>query len=279
MVDLGKFEEHLQQTSGLRTAASYASDARSFIAFLGDRLVSLREVEAWIASMNHGTHKPQTLARKRAAVSRLLGFLAAEGNREAFEALVILRHYKVAPPIRQVDRRAVQAITREQYEELRAKASTRYGALLDLLWSSGCRISEALGDPVSGIRPLTGADIQRLVDNGYVETSGKGGRRRILIMPSAARESLRGFAKGLDISVRAFPMSPQAINRMLHKLGWEGGAHAFRHAYRARLRQAGIGEEIQARLMGHGPRTTTQGYGAAEVEEMQEAAERLSYRL
>lgn len=114
------------------------------------------------------------------------------------------------------------------------------------------------------------------VELGYVRTRGKDGKWRVLVLPPRGREGLDGFARGLDGNRLTFPVSPQAANAALHRLGFNGGAHSFRHAYRARLRQAGIGEELQHSLMGHGPRDVTDGYGVAGVEEMLAAVEGLS---
>jgi integrase len=135
-----------------------------------------------------------------------------------------------------------------------------------------------LGDELTGIPPLSKSDLKALVERGPFQTQGKGGKRRILILPPKGREALAEFAAGLegDLSRPVFPISPQAVNSMLHRLGFAGGAHSFRHAYRARLRQAGIGEEIQACLMGHGPKSVTNSYGAAGVEELLAVVERLS---
>ncbi len=170
----------------------------------------------------------------------------------------------------------MRPITREQYEALHAGASGRYRALFDLLWWTGARISEALGDAVTGIPALIGADVLALVERGYVQTSGKGGKRRTLVLPPGGRDALRDFAAGLDGDGPAFPISPQAVNAALHRLGFGGGAHSFRHAYRTRLRQAGVGEEMQRALMGHSVKDVTAGYGVVTVEEMQATAETLA---
>ena len=70
-------------------------------------------------------------------------------------------------------------------------------------------------------------------------------------------------------------ISPQAVNQMLHAAGLEGGAHRFRHSFKARLRRADVREEIIRALLGHGPMSTTDRYGAVSLEEMRAAVERL----
>jgi len=73
-----------------------------------------------------------------------------------------------------------------------------------------------------------------------------------------------------------FEITPQGLNAWLHRAGFPGGMHSFRHAYRARLRHARIGAERQRALMGHGPKEVTSGYGVVAVEKMLGTAEGLS---
>lgn len=273
---MGKFEEHLRATCGSeRTVRAYVADSRAFVRFLGGRPPDIDAVEAWVSGLNHGANRPQTIQRKLSAVRRYLGYEARHGDEAAQKSLLILRDYRGTPPVRQVDVERVRAITREEYAALRGKADARMKALLAAAWWTGARVSELLGDPLTGIPAMTAADGLQLVREGYAVTRGKGGKVRVLVLPSAGRADLRAYAETRQ-SGALFEITPQGLNAWLHRAGFPGGIHAFRHAYRSRLRQAGVGEEMQARLLGHGPRTVTQGYGPAEAEEMAAAVERLS---
>jgi len=276
-MDLGKFEEHLRATCGSeRTVRAYLSDSRAFVRFLNGRLPDIDAVEAWVSGLNHGANRPQTIQRKLAALRRYLGYAARYGDQVAEKSLLILRDYRVAPPVRQVDAEEIRPITREQYETLRERASPFYRNLFAVLWWTGARISEVVGDGVTGIPPLSGADMKALVEQGYVRTQGKGGKRRTLILPPRGREVLREFAAGLDGEAPAFPISPQGVNAALHRYGFDGGAHRFRHAFRARLRQASVSDELMRKLMGHGTHSVTESYGEAGVEELLRAVEGLA---
>lgn len=276
MVDLTKFESHLRGTVGSeRTVRCYLSDAREFVAFAGNRPADVDTVEAWVASLNHGRCKPQTISRKVAGVRRFLGFVARHGDGAALKTLEILRAYKVTPAVRQADVKQVRAVTREEYDALRTKGDSRMQALLAAAWWTGARVSELLGDPLTGIPPLTVEDGLRLVCEGYTVTRGKGGKIRVLVLPTSGREDMRAYVEVRQADV-LFDITPQGLNAWLHRAGFLGGIHSFRHAYRARLRQAGVSPEMQARLMGHGPRSVTEGYGRAEVDEMLEAVRELA---
>jgi site-specific recombinase XerD len=287
VMTLDGFAAHLAQTCGSRhTSIRYLADGREFVAFLDGRRVSVAVVEAWAAALNLGARRPQTVSRKLSAVRRLLGFLAARGDEAAKETLVILRDYRVCLPIREGDVREVRSITATEYAALREQLPQWGMVLADLLWASGARISEVVGDPVAGIRHLTVADGLRLVTEGFTTTTGKRGRRRVLVIPSAAREILRPFvearssAAGSDAPLFASPddserpVSAQAFNSLLRSRG-NTHAHALRHGFRARCRQAGLSDEIQRALMGHHAGSVTQGYGRVTIPEMLEAVERL----
>jgi len=275
MVKLERFEEHLRATCGSeRTVRAYVSDSRAFVRFLDGRPPDIDAVEAWVSSLNHGANRPQTIQRKLAAVRRYLGYAARHGDGAAEKSLLILRDYRVAPPVRQVDIRQVRAITPGEYETLRGKADARMQALLAAAWWTGARVSELLGDRLTGIPALTVADGMRLVREGHTRTVGKGGRIRVLVLPSAGRADLQAYVEARQ-SGALFEITSQGLNAWLHSRGFPGGIHSFRHAYRSRLRQAGVGEEMQARLMGHGPRNVTDNYGRASVEEMLAAVEKL----
>lgn len=268
MNTLAAFEAHLRATCGSpRTVIAYTTDSREFLAFLGNRLADIDAVEEWVASLSH---RPQTIARKLAAIRRLLGYLARHGDEAAAKTLAVVRNYKLTPAIRQADKRVVEPITRETYYSIREAASPLYRALFDVLWWTGGRISEVVGDAVADIPPLGIGSLRALVERGCVETVGKGGKRRTLFLPSVGRDTLQPYVESLAgrDDARAFPVTAQAVNAALHRLGFRGGCHSFRHAYRARLRQAGISEEIMRHLMGHGPKDVTAGYGMPSTQEL-----------
>ncbi len=126
------------------------------------------------------------------------------------------------------------------------------------------------------IPPLTVRDGLAFAARGYVQTFGKGGKVRTLVMPSAGRAELAGWLDGRHPGEPLFDVTPQAVNAMLHRAGLRGGAHRFRHGFKLRLRRAGVREEVVRAMMGHGPRDATDRYGAVAVEEMLEAMERLT---
>jgi len=279
------FREHLERTESPRTVLAYFADGAAFEAFRAGRPAGIDLYEAWADSVNHGRCRPKTFARKKAGVNRWLAFLARHGDQEAARTLAILHGgYKVGPQVRPADRKRVEPVTPEEYRDAGARAPAWGRALMALLWWAGPRISEVVGDPLAGIPALTVADGRALASEGCTVTRGKGGKVRTLVLPAAIRGELASWLDGREPDSPLFPspsnpgrpVTPQSVNAMLHQAGLRCGAHAFRHAYKARLRRAGVAEEVIRALMGHGPRSVTDNYGEPTIVELLAAVERLA---
>jgi len=114
----------------------------------------------------------------------------------------------------------------------------------------------------------------------WTRTIGKGGKLRWLVVPEAGARELAAWVEAagdgwlFPSPRRTTAVSRQAVDRALRRLVGKG-AHAFRHAYRARLRRAGVRPELMAALLGHGPRSVTDRYGRITIEELLEAADYL----
>jgi site-specific recombinase XerD len=277
---LAAFEDHLRMTCGSgRTVIAYIADAKAFLAFAEDQPPAIDLVERWVNSLNHGRMRPQSIARKKAGLRRWLGYAARHGDDVAGKTLEILRDYRIGPPVREADVQQRRAVTEAEYQEARSKATPRYKALVDILWWSGCRISEVVGDETAGIPALTIGQAVLLVQTGTIITRGKGGKRRIIVLPAVGREALKPYVDsqtGQASPSRAlFPITTQAVHAALRRLGLPS-AHSFRHAYRAKLRLAGLDEDTARALMGHGPKNITAAYGTPGAKELLLAAERLT---
>ncbi len=213
-----------------------------------------------------------------AALRRFLGFAACHGNEAVLRTLEILHAYKVTPA-RQVDAKPTAPVSRETYAVLRERSGAHYRSLWDVLWWTGARISEVLGDVVTGIPPLSGADVLALVERGHVQTQGKGGKWRTLVLPPKGREiPCAGSRPDWTASCRSRrsrssrrPSTPPCTASESPAAPTVSDTHSA-----PGLRQAGVSEELMARLMGHGPRNVTDGYGAAGIEELLAVIERLS---
>jgi integrase len=151
------------------------------------------------------------------------------------------------------------------------------------MYWTGARISEVFGEEKAGIPAITVKHGIELCEQGWARTQGKGGKIRTLVLPAGARDSLRKYlhtmraALALGVPVEQTPLfrlAGQSYWLVLKSVGIHG-AHGFRHGYRDRARRAGLTDEMQSALLGHGPASVTRGYGRVGLDELQAAAEKL----
>lgn len=151
-----------------------------------------------------------------------------------------------------------------------AKAPTgiRNRAIINLLYRSGLRVSEAVGDARRGIPPLKASDLDfrhhtiRLLDtkSGRAQTRG--------FHPSADDALLRWIDTRKDLGIRNGPffctlqggqLHPQYVRNLLHRLADEDHAnldkrvhpHGLRHTFAVELRQQGADLAVISKLLGH----------------------------
>ena len=188
------------------TLASYRRDLLRYVEHLKNRgrvtfgEVAEADVTAFLSALREGDEEHQALvassaARAVSAVRGLHRFALREG---------VCRHdpaHEVHPP-RQL-KRLPKAISVDDVERLIAASgpddaplTLRNRALLELLYGTGARISEAVGLAVDDVD--LGTEAQR------VRLRGKGGRARLVPLGRFAREALGAYL------TRARPGSPLA---------------------------------------------------------------------
>jgi integrase/recombinase XerD len=152
--------------------------------------------------------------------------------------------------------------------------SLRDRALLELLYASGARVSEATALNVDDVLGTEGqsADLIRLF--------GKGGKERIVPLGSFARAAIDAYlvrarpllsAKGkatpaLFLGARGGRVSRQNVWLIIRaraeqaKLGIEISPHTFRHSFATHLLAGGADVRVVQELLGHSSVATTQIY-------------------
>jgi integrase/recombinase XerC len=168
----------------------------------------------------------------------------------------------------------------------------RDAALVELLYSSGLRVSE-----------LTGLDVQASAQaRGWVDLAegeahvlGKGGKRRSVPVGTAARDALarwlairaqgpgRGQAAGADatpalfIGPRGTRLTPQAVWQRLRQRSLQAGLaqpvhpHMLRHSFASHLLQSSGDLRAVQELLGHANIGTTQVYTRLDFQHLAQA--------
>jgi integrase/recombinase XerD len=280
---------HLAVERGVaaNTLAAYRRDLRRYldhldgVTGLGD--VSESQVAGFLAALREGDadHPPlsaSSAARAVVAVRGLHRFAARDG----IVADDVARAVRPpAPP-----RRLPKAISVDDVERLLEAAgfdgtplALRDRALLEMLYGTGARISEAVG-----------LDVDDLLDRDAVVLRGKGGKERVVPVGSYARKAVDDYlvrarpalaAAGrgtprLFLNARGGPLSRQSAWTILRVaaeragLATEISPHTLRHSYATHLLDGGADVRVVQELLGHASVSTTQVYTLVTVDRLRE---------
>ncbi|MGY1794712.1 site-specific tyrosine recombinase XerD [Geodermatophilus sp. SYSU D00525] len=288
--------DHLAVERGLaaNTIASYRRDLRRYTRFLADAgvrglgEVAESDVSGFLAALRAGDdeHPPlsaTSAARAVVAVRGLHRFALLDGLVPGDVAV------EVRPPA--PARRLPKAIPVEAVAALIEAAGSVEGprglrdrALLEVLYGTGARISEAVGLAVD--------DLDR--GQAVVRLAGKGGKERIVPVGSYALRAVedylvrarpalaaagRGGVRGgrLFLNARGGPLSRQSAWAILRSAAERAGLdlehvspHTLRHSFATHLLDGGADVRVVQELLGHASVTTTQVYTLVTVDKLRE---------
>jgi integrase/recombinase XerD len=277
------------------TVQSYRRDLRRYLGFLHGRGrqrltdVTAGDVAEFRGALHAGDDEHPPLAagsvgRAVVAVRGLHAFAVKEGMTVQDPAR------EVAPPA--AARRLPKAIDVAEVERiLDAAGSTedpeprvlRDRALLEFLYGTGARISEATGLDVD--------DLDHLVRDPAVLLTGKGGKQRYVPVGSYAVKALDAYlVRGRPALVgKAVRMASPAVflnargGRLTRQGAWgilrEAAArvgkpdvspHTLRHSFATHLLDGGADIRVVQELLGHASVTTTQVYTLVTVDKLRE---------
>ncbi|HEX8345178.1 MAG TPA: site-specific tyrosine recombinase XerD [Actinoplanes sp.] len=294
--------DHLSVERGLsrNTLDSYRRDLDRYLATLAATgvpdlaAVSAADVAGHLALLRRGgpAHPPLSPASAARAISAVRG-LHRFAVREGLVAVDVSR--EVHPPT--PPRRLPKALDVEAVERLLAVAggppdagavdalALRDRALLEFLYGTGARISEAVGAAVDDLD---------LGDESTAVLHGKGGRTRLVPVGGYARDALQAYlvrgrpalvaagrgTPAVFLNARGGRLSRQSAWSILHRAAEHAGLpvdgphavspHTLRHSYATHLLDGGADVRVVQELLGHASVTTTQVYTLVTVERLRE---------
>jgi integrase/recombinase XerD len=284
--------DHLSVERGLarNTLTSYRRDLRRYQEYLAacgvDRLAEITEatVSGFLVRLREGNaeHPPlsaTSAARTVVAVRGFHKFAVADGLAVSDPASGV----KPPTPAKRLPKALPLAEVEAILDAAGAAGTTlalRDRALLELLYGTGARISEAVGLDVDDL-DLT---------EGTVLLRGKGGKERIVPVGSFAREAVDGYlvrgrpelvsaGKGtpaLFLNARGGRLSRQSAWAVLAKAADRAGVtkavspHTLRHSFATHLLDGGADVRVVQELLGHASVTTTQVYTLVTVDNLRE---------
>jgi len=287
--------DHLRAERGLsaNTVAAYQRDLARYALYLSERgladpaAIDLAVVDGFGAALAAAGLAPASVARMVVAVRGLHRFWAAEGLTstdlsQGVEPPTIGRHLPKALAVEEVE--ALIAATGASSPQA-GPVELRDGALVELLYGTGARVSEAVGLDVDDVTRVLGDDRLGL------RLLGKGGKERVVPLGRFARSALdawlvRGRPAWSGRAARATPalflnsrggrLSRQSAFNRLRQVADRAGLaqvispHTLRHSYATHLLDGGADLRVVQELLGHASVATTQLYTLVTVEHLRE---------
>ncbi len=267
------------------TLDAYRRDLADFAGFLARRRGGVRpeaasadDIRAWLADLDARGLAAATVARRLSALRHWFRFLYLEGVRRDDPGLAVDRPRPRRPLPKYLTEEEVTALL----EAARRRPGTegvRLVALLELLYATGLRVSEAVALPLSALA----------ADLSHLRVLGKGGRERVVPLHAAARGALRRWLElraGLDLDARRRPwlfpsrgrrghLTRQRVLQLLKALAVEAGIdparvspHVLRHAFASHLLHHGADLRVVQTLLGHADIATTEIYTHLQPERL-----------
>jgi integrase/recombinase XerD len=283
------FLAYLEFERGLsrNTLEAYRSDLLQFGRFLTEREVSAVDAAAADVSdfltrlaagqADHPPCSPATIHRKSACLRSFYRHLRREGIRESDPTATLSAPRK--------SRKLPQVLTRGEVERLLSQprgtgpTALRDRALLELMYASGLRASEAIGLEVEDV------DIEERV----LRARGKGSKERVVPVGGVAARAVdlylqrgRGaLVKGsgepaLFVNFRGARLTRQGLYKIVRRHAMTAGLadrmspHTLRHTFATHLLAGGCDLRAVQEMLGHADVSTTQLYTHLSSERLKD---------
>jgi integrase/recombinase XerD len=293
---LRTYLDHLGVERGLaaNTLSSYRRDLRRYAAYLSDQgVTSLDEVtEATVAAFLVGLREGDAEHRPLSATSAARTVVAVRGFHKFAVADGLAAHdpaSQVKPPA--AAKRLPKALPFADVEAILDAAGApgtplalRDRALLEVLYGTGARISEAVGLDIDDLDTVDRTVLLR----------GKGSKERLVPIGSYALEAVEAYLTrgrpaiveagstrastggALFLNARGGRLSRQSAWAVLAEAADRAGVtaavspHTLRHSFATHLLDGGADVRVVQELLGHASVTTTQVYTLVTVDNLRE---------
>lgn len=278
-----QFLVHIGIERGLAnaTVSAYESDLNKYVAWLQTHGITKpddiakQDVEDYIAALDADGESARSKARRLASIHEFHRFALTQHAVSADVAASVKapKGASVLPDVLSVDE-VSRLLDAAAVGGSTDPVVLRDKALLEFMYATGCRVSEAVGTNLDDI------DLEEKV----VRLMGKGSKQRLVPLGSYARNSVvvylnagrgelerRSTAKvperrALFLNKRGKRISRQSVWEIVKTAGERAGItkplhpHTLRHSFATHLIQGGADVRTVQELLGHASVTTTQIY-------------------
>ena len=263
------------------TIRAYLADVYTFLLWLCDNPleVNSEKFSQYLYFINKINYTKTTIARKIASIRAFYKFLYQEELIEYNPVDLI--------PIPKQNKTLPDFLTEDEVEDILmgikidTPAGYRNRVILELLWTSGMRISE-----------LSGLNYENLnLEQNEIKVYGKGAKERIVLIPDKTKSALINYIENVSdliCKTQKTPKSPLFINYNGYRLQNQSirkalkncleniqfskhvTPHVFRHSFATRLLENGADLRIVQELLGHSSIKNTQIYTHVSIQRLKD---------
>jgi len=276
-----------ERGASANTLDAYRRDLEQLDAFLAKTSSSARkatrdDIKRYLAHLSRMKTAASSQARRLSSLRQYFGFLYAEGHRKDDPTSIIETPRRARPLPKVLSRDDVEALIQAAESSGEPPESVRLLCIVELLYSSGLRVSELVTLPLAGVRRA----------DGLLLVKGKGGKERIVPLGETARDAIaryvdvrHEFLRDGDAANRfLFPsrgadrhLTRRRCHQLLKELALKAGIdpdklspHVLRHAFATHLVEGGADLRSVQTMLGHADIATTQIYTHVASERLKQ---------
>lgn len=262
------------------TVQSYAGDLAAFQAFLDRRerhlqTMQRQDIVDYLGMLRESGYSSASIARFVSSIKAFSKFLLIEklATEDPTESLRTPKQWERLPKALDLPdvRKLVDTV-------LPTRMFLRDTAMLELLYSSGLRVSEIIAIRMQDLN----------FEGGFLRVTGKGDKERVVPMNHRAAGKIRQYvlemrprllkqrqSPYLFLTGRGEPMTRQRFWQSLNEFGKAAGVklspHTLRHSFATHLLDGGADLRSVQKMLGHADIATTQIYTKVSSDRIKKA--------
>ena len=274
---ISSFSEYLLYQKGLsqNTVDSYKSDLTKLSNYLQNQDLSKTNIDNFFIDMSEFNYSSSTKKRMHSSIKNFLKYINENEDYESIDISDIkLKSSKKLPEVLSITdiENMINFYNHETYLDSRNRT------VIDVLYSTGCRVSELCDINISDID----------LDEKYLKLKGKGSKQRIVPIGSMLYKNLLQYLKvretflqnrgePLFLSKSKNKLDRTAVFRIIKKtaknisLQTDVHPHTLRHSAATHMLEGGCDLRTVQEFLGHSSVSTTQIYTKVTKEFLEEA--------
>ena len=282
----------IEKGASKHTTAAYRRDLTRFFHYLSINNLSISNISnehltnylAWLRGMNNPEFalSDSSISRNIVSIRSYFAYLSREHKFENPAA-------DFKPP--KIKKRLPKSLTIDQIHKMLDLAptdsiSTRDRAVLEILYSTGARVSELISLDVNDFMVVSLIDSE----SRAMKLRGKGGKERVVPLGSFAKDALDDYLirsrpnlikksseRALFLNQKGGRLTRQSVWNIVLAAAQRAGItesvspHSIRHSFATHLLDGGADIRVVQELLGHSSVTTTQIYTLITIDRIRES--------